>query len=386
MRFLYNVISFIRRGGFLFFLLCIALFLSRRTGYISIIAFFSILIFPKVRKLDKTAGLLLVYLLFYLLFSFFNGFSYDLSTLVLYGVAPLIFYFYGNQITRQYKNDYDFIWVWYIIVLCYCLDVFFVTISDIVSTGQIIALERSLDIVDDNAGEIKINATQLGLAMDIGMIGLPMCVLVKKKILRIAFFVLFFFSLLTTFHLLNRTGIIVAIICFIGVMFYYSRKNTKLLFNSVFFIFVVYFVLVFTGILNEELIELYSNRNEDISTMGSRTERWSDAIGNLFLYPLGWTKGPKDLHYVHNMWLDIAKISGIVPFLILLYLSVKSFIVSLKLVKRFNNNSSYMLLGLNICFGASCFVEPIYGGTHFLLYCLLWGCQNSIYNNSSKLK
>ena len=138
------------------------------------------------------------------------------------------------------------------------------------------------------------------------------------------------------------------------------------------------FILIFAyaGRGNSELLELYTERNEDFATAGNRTNRWSYAIEQLFKYPFGWYDGT--IYHVHNMWLDIARISGIIPFLILAYFAGKNIIGSFVLIKRYNTPLMYLMLGLNVCFFTSCFVEPIVGGIHFMLYCMLWGFQTTL--------
>lgn len=45
-----------------------------------------------------------------------------------------------------------------------------------------------------------------------------------------------------------------------------------------------------------------------LSTMGARTERWVYGLVNLAAHPMGWRLS--DGGYAHNMWLDVARVSG----------------------------------------------------------------------------
>jgi hypothetical protein len=139
----------------------------------------------------------------------------------------------------------------------------------------------------------------------------------------------------------------------------------------------LYFILLKLGIFNNEVFDAYASRNEgDLSTGGGRTERWEYALQQLFLTPFGWAENSgKTDYFVHNMWLDIAKITGIIPFTLLLSCSISSFKILLRLLRIKRDLVVAVLLALNVCFFCSCFVEPVYGGLHFFLYVMLWGMQ-----------
>ena len=94
------------------------------------------------------------------------------------------------------------------------------------------------------------------------MIGLPMMLIVKNKKLKIAFFVLFFASLIVTLHLLNRTGLAVLSICTLGLIAYRSRHRPRVLFVSLLVLLAFVAGLKFFGVINEELIDFYMERNE----------------------------------------------------------------------------------------------------------------------------
>lgn len=380
-----RIAAYIKIGGLPFLLLIVALILNHRQGYITLIGLFSILVFATVtirRKLDKGSVVICAYTIFYILFSYFNGFTYSMSALALFAIAPFFFYQFGKEIVRRYKTENYIVIAWFIIVLCYCLDIFYVTINYIIETGQFINLQREF-FFSANDSVTKFSATVVGLSMDIGMIGLPMFILSKNTPMRISFMTLFLLSLITTFSLLNRTGIIVAGLCFLIVMAYRTRKDLKLFLLSLAVIVLLIWVLFYFGIITPELIDLYRERNLDLSTMGTRTERWSEALGYLFTHPFGWADYGQT-YYVHNMWLDIARISGIIPFSLLAYMAIDSFRNAFKLIKRNESPLSYMILGLNVCFFASCFVEPIFGGTHMMLYCMLWGTSTGLLNINYK--
>lgn len=372
-----NITKYLKQSGLLFILLNIAIIFNNRFGYITLVGIFCIMTFIFItlkRKIDNGALVILLYLIFYILFSHVNGIHYSLSTLVLYAIAPFFFYQYGKQIPFKYKEEDKIIIAWLIIIISYGIDIYSTTISNIITTGELISTNRRFSFTDDDT-LIK-NATLVGLPMGIGMIGLPMFIIVKNRAIKLTFISVFILSVITTFSLLNRTGLIVAMLCLIISIGYKYRKKIILLLLIILSIVAIIFFFIKTNIISYELISSYTERNIDISTMGSRSYRWKDAIINLYRHPTGWYDGMT--YYVHNMWLDVARLSGIIPFIILVYIAYDSIVKAFRLIKMYNNSLSYMMLGLNVCFFSTCFVEPIYGGTHFMLYCMLWGTENGL--------
>ncbi len=374
-----TISKFLKSGGLLFVLLCVSVLMNHRQGYITLIGIFSVLVICSVtlrNKIDVGSITILYYVITYILFSSLNRFYYSPSTLVLYTIAPFTFYQFGTQIPKLFRSENAILTTWLIIIFCYSLDIFGVTIANIIDRGQITNASRTFSL--DEGGMSILSATLVGLPMNIAMVGLPMFILIKNRILKFGYLIVFLLALLTTFSLLNRTGIVVAILCFVVVIGYRSRKNLSILLSATIGIGVIILLLFYFDVINTELLDLYNERNEDLSTMGTRTERWSIAFPNLLKHPFGWAQNG-EIYYVHNMWLDIARISGIFPFIILVYMAVDSFRKAYSLIKYKETALSYLLLGLNICFFSSCFLEPIYGGTHFMLYCLLWGVENTLF-------
>lgn len=362
-----------KKGGFLFLFLCIALILNHRTGYITLVGIFSLLVVSQVtmrKNVDSNSFAILAYSVMFVLLSTFNGFSYSLSSYVLYLGAPFVFYQFGRELVLRMRTSEYILIAWLIIVFCYSIDVFLTTVSNIRETGILTDSDRSFYLTGSNA--IQMSATVVGLSMNIGMIGLPMLFIVKGKLLRLSFFTLFVLSLITTVSLLNRTAIVVAVSVFFIILLYKYKRNLKTFLLMLSILIGIIFMLIHWGIISTDIIELYNERNVDVATFGSRTERWSNALGYLITRPLGWADSIGS-YYVHNMWLDVARVSGVIPFILLAYITLNSMITAFKLLRNNETQLSYMLVGLNICFFASCFVEPVYGGTHMLLYFMLWG-------------
>ncbi len=374
--------NILKKGGFLFILLCIALIINNRMGYITIIGLFLISVCWKIittkTRLESDWIVLIFYCLSYIIISAINGFNYSPGTLLLLLVAPPLFYYYGKTIPSFCNNERELILVWLIILFCYAIDTIIVGIDSMVVTGERFNTERNLMFYEGQ----DTSATQIGLALNVCMIGMPMALIISDKWLKIPYTLLTILSLLVVTYLLNRTGLVIFMLCLACILFFKTIHSKTYTIISILLILGVILFLQFSDFADSELYQLYDERNKT-EGLEARSDRWIQHIENLLIYPFGWAKNGS-IYYIHNMWLDIARVSGILPFILLCWLTIKYAIKAVRDVIRYKTECSYLMLSLNICFFLSCFVEPIYGGTHFMLYCLLWGSQ-SAWNKKYKL-
>ena len=116
------------------------------------------------------------------------------------------------------------------------------------------------------------------------------------------------------------------------------------------------------------------DRNDDANSAnaGGRTELWLDAIGNLFVSPLGW----KLDRYAHNLWLDIARVVGWLAFFPFVKATV-SYMMKVKTILRNGgeNGTLMLLLSVNVAMLLNAAVEPVIDGSplFFSLLMMIWG-------------
>ena len=147
--------------------------------------------------------------------------------------------------------------------------------------------------------------------------------------------------------------------------------------------FCVVLLLIELNVINQNVIDAYTNRNEggsSVSSVGGRWDMWTDGIQNVFRYPLGWDVEGAQYGYAHNLWIDVARVSGILPFLCFLMATLISYGKLFKLLRSKDMTIVPLLLGLNVCFFLSTFVEPVVEAIplYFYLYMMLWGIQNAV--------
>ncbi len=118
----------------------------------------------------------------------------------------------------------------------------------------------------------------------------------------------------------------------------------------------------------------YTRRASLANADAFRFQGFWTGLRELVQYPLGCRAAQP---YRHNMWLDVGRVSGIIPFALLLIYSVKNFRSVLEIWRNTDviPGLRYLLLFLYMGAYANCFVEPIWEGTlnFFLAVCVMDG-------------
>ena len=120
----------------------------------------------------------------------------------------------------------------------------------------------------------------------------------------------------------------------------------------------------------------------------SQNLRWGysrDILRMIPMYPMG--NIPYG-HYAHNLWVDIAKESGIIPFVLYILYSISALIDLIKYVKKNKSNSANVVFVVSI-FTAHIlvfFTEPIMEGSPmtFSFFCFIIGGISAIVKDSKR--
>lgn len=236
-----------------------------------------------------------------------------------------------------------------------------------------------------------IAATLFGLVASMGISGLGIIFGYnnRKQLVPWLFFLCFVLSLLTTFYLINRTAIVVGLIALMLVTFYKSNNNVFHFVLMLALLAIIGYAIFSGGLIDQQVVSAYSLRmDEDTVTGGDRFWRWGDAFVRMFKYPMGWINERTPYNYVHNMWLDVARMGGIIPFVFLLIPTITSLRNTYYLFKIKNNNLSVVIISLYTCMFIASFMEPVIEGCvyFFLLFCWLWGMEQGIVRKKAMTK
>ena len=208
---------------------------------------------------------------------------------------------------------------------------------------------------------------------------------VKKESfwLRIGFITIALLAMICTIHLINRTGIIVFFVCLSLSFLISSRFKMSNMIVSLLLLLILGIIIIRIGLIDQNILDAYAIREErkgaELYTIGGRYNMWMSAFGDMFRYPFGWT--PVYYKYAHNLWLDIARVAGLlafIPFLIATILHCKNL---LRLIcDKYISNFSIIIISINLAMFLASFVEPVIEGSlsSFCLLMMMWGITKSL--------
>jgi len=218
---------------------------------------------------------------------------------------------------------------------------------------------------------------------------IPIIFLIRKPktpiLLQLLGGIIFIASLLSVFRLGSRTQLVICILSIVlSLLFVIPRQSFKTNIQLLFFILILSaLVLKFVPLnLDADYFSVLGSRlqeSNNTSSAGGRTSLWIQGVENLFTYPLGW-QGP-NVRYAHNLWLDVARYAGLLPFILLVIFSFRSLRNTYKATRKAPNELllNTTLLIYTMASMLIFFVEPIMEGLFFLftVYCLFQGIINA---------
>ena len=355
--------------------------LSEKNAYIllsfSIICYF----FTPYRKWwDSISLSLLFFSLLYVLMLYINNRTDCGPALILsYLISPVAFYRFGCLIIELFQTDIYRQRFLLFTFICYLFPVFLLTLQDIALVGLINETRVLLDVVNKKTA---LAATIYGMMSSLG-IGCTISVFCKKNTIwrRNIWIILVSLSMLVVVHLINRTGIVIFVVCFFVSFTISNGPKWSKIIPLLSIICLISFLLLQGNTLNNDIFNAYSAREEisssNASDLGGRTERWINSIEKLFINPFGWGTD----RYAHNLWLDIARLVGVFPFIafiIATYIYVKSFLSLLKtkMLSTFRN----ILISVNVAILLNSFVEPVIEASfsYFCISMMIWGMTKTV--------
>lgn len=337
-------------------------------------------VLPFGRWWDKTTIALFIFSILYLLIQLINGNAVDSKFIQgAYLLAPVAFYRFGRYLYSYYTNDESRQKVLLCILVLYLSPLFIATFKDIALVGFINQTRQLLSDLSNNQGTLA--ATLYGLMASIGIAGVSVIFLRNQRLfLKSSFVLLGIFSLISVIHLVNRTGLVICAASLFMSFMASTKMNIKKIIPAVFVCVILYFLLDVFGVVSQDMKDAYNARENDSgsdsSSAGGRTELWMDAVNNLIIQPFGWELKS----YAHNLWLDIARVSGLCAFIPFVYATIRLVKDSLKVIKYNKSHSGIILLTIVFAGMLNAAVEPTIDGSmlFFSILMLLWGMLKQV--------
>lgn len=308
-------------------------------------------------------------------------------------IGPVAYYLFGYRAMSRFNDEREFEWFFILFVLASNIMLWISNIQDGVNNG-LVNISRA---IVNEMGEEEHSATLQGLiaAISISCISYPIA---KSKYFDIESVLFIIFSILgiyCTIHLVNRTGLFVFVLVVFAALLYSVRKSGKSLVFFLLFGVSFFYVLNMLGFIQIDVLDAYMAREVDSSTMGGglRFDKWTAAFKYLFEYPFGWRFILKDVGYCHNLWLDVARCGGIIPFVLVLSASIKNYKNTFFLYKQKGLSINGFFVAYSFGLFLAAFVEPVIEAvsTFFFIMCMIWGMQqayidrNGINENSPQI-
>ncbi len=332
---------------------------------------------------DATCLFIILFSFFYVAINYINNSDIGFTTYITYLFSPVIFYIFGRDIVARIKSESLMISFIVITICLFAVGVYYGVIINIANTG-LINLERDLKV----PGQTELlSATLCGLNVSLGFAFVSVFFISRSLSIYVRILMIFglLLSLISVIHMINRTGIAVLLLCLFAILIFWGRNNKRKLLLPIIALSIVIYALFHFGVLNDDVLIAYSERDTGNSTVGSaggRVELWIDAFTKMWQYPLGWVgNNTTDDFYAHNMWLDIARVAGLLPFIAFVVATIMYLLNFFELLKtERNDNVRILFIAINTSFLASSFVEPVIEGLaiYFYMFMMFWGMQSKI--------
>lgn len=339
--------------------------------------FLVMILLPIGLYMDNIALLLMLFSAFYSFTMFFNETVDSYFNLISYILSPTVFYLLGKYLVHIKVSEEGRLKLMLLLVLAFMTPILEHTLKDIHLVGIINPTRAMLSTIN----ETSMGATLYGLNASVG-IGCVSVLFLKKQrmLIKLGYIFATCIAILTTIHLINRTGLVILVICLFISILINSGMNMKRIIKYGIILATILFIVNQSGMIGDEIIESYQLREmddaSDISTGGGRFERWAKSISALIVSPFGW----KRTFYSHNMWLDLARVGGWFAFFPFLIVTIKIINNTIRMLRFNRSNFSLIIFSISISMLMAAFVEPVIEGslTFFLLLMIVWGIISSL--------
>lgn len=351
--------------------------------FLSVFLFYKSIYVPK-----KSIVLILFSALFYIMSGYYHR-EFLTYYILPYLLAPAMGYLIGATIiNKRSSENLDNIVHHYIFIIVFGR--FIHGFMNMVISGGFVNYNRNgMDIWTHSI----IAATGQGalMSLSISLLFYMLFVVNRKSNLKmkIILFITVLIAIYNSLFTASRTALLIMVIVFAINLFYtliIKNQNTKSKVKRIFkiLIFIVIALLLYSNNVfqikerweNTPLYERISDETGYQSGDEYRKESLFKTIEEAYKYPFG----DGSLDTTHNLWFDVLKQVGWLPFILLVIFTIVSVYDVLKIIK--NNNvlleNKYLILSICCAFLINFFVEPIFKGMpyYFVDFCIFAGMLN----------
>lgn len=297
-------------------------------------------------------------------------------------IVPFSIYLVGKYLSSKYKDIQIYLFILFFIGFSFSLIPIISILDQIFLSGFLEGARNMYLIWDKNT---VISATALGSCFLFNMSSIGL-IIVKKNTkfelrLTLANIILFVLSMVCILRLGSRTQILLSLVSiFVAFILNIKRQSLFNIFIKFLSFSSIFFYLYSNTNQDSEIFQFYADRigngnGYGIDDAGGRSNRWIGALQSIITDPFGWEF--ERFGHAHNLWLDVARVSGIIPLFFLLFFTFSAFKNWIRVVSYFKNElfiKTYISI-LFLLFILQFSVEPVIEGMYllFLSFCLFVG-------------
>lgn len=206
--------------------------------------------------------------------------------------------------------------------------------------------------------------------------------------------------LLNAFLNASRTALIYPIVSFsfsyILYTFYFSKKNTRKFITIIIVIVLSFFLYSYNILGIKSLIDempLFVRLNAEYNNSiirDSRLGSYSFFIQHMFEYPFGGLNTINPILYMHNLWLDVYAVSGILAFVFSILFSGGILLNIIKILRlpEVSEGFKVLTIGTFLAFVLLFMTEPVLLANpwFFIIFCIVGGMTDKYYENLNMTK
>lgn len=309
--------------------------------------------------------------------------------IVVYAFVPGVLYLLGKYFADKLNNNTQKLFVLFLISgIIFSISSFLSIITDLLNNGF---ADVNRNLPNFWTGQI-IPATIMGSYFSVAMT-IPALLIPKikgfPKIFKVFLLIYYVISVACILRIGSRTQLGISIITLSASLLFIVPKQSfkrNIFLIGLFVLSILYVLKTVSFDLNQDWLSAYANRMEDsndFSSGGGRTVRWEKSLINLFEKPLGWDED--EFGHAHNLWFDVLRIGGIIPFILLIIFTTKSYVVVLGALKKRVQNFLFQnqILVYTIGFTSVFALEPILEGMFdfFAFFCFFSGAVKSYFTD-----
>lgn len=362
--------------------------------YVALIFIAGVYMYKKNIKISLTSEFFILTICFTSYFLIYANYFYvSLQSFITYWIGPISGYFIGYHIINKRgnidSNKVNFAIVWGLFIHGMLNMILFISGGN---NGR---------VIPDIWLGIGILATLQGTFFTLISGLLFYSLYITKSILnKIILIVAILFSIYSTLQTASRTLLIIVIITLlvnIAIYIFLNKIKLNTLLNII--IKIILSGLVITICYTSNLLQikdiyensqLYKRVNSEHQLSlqeDGRFEMYKEVSKEMFNYPMGGDKMPV-IGYAHNLWLDTAKMVGIIPFFLLLIYTIMTILTLLKFIKNkyIQDEKKYLITSIYISMTLNFMVEPILEGVPymFIMMCIINGSTRYILDSTKR--